>query len=40
MKKVGIVSCDKWKGKIEEDQNLRDGSRSRYHFLAKTNYGG
>ena len=24
MKKVGIVSCDKWKGKIEEDQNLRE----------------
>ena len=27
MKKVGIVSCDKWKGKIEEDQNLRDTLR-------------
>ncbi len=24
MKKVGIVSCDKWKGKIEEDQNLKE----------------
>ena len=24
MKKVGIVSCDKWIGKLEEDNNLKN----------------